>query len=148
MSGAPRKASSATAAQPAATNTQQDLERSDAQLESEKARNRMKHWEATLNCANKRYDELVAFDLVTTKPDIFRILRYDAEPTTVRRIPRLGVNRGDQALDQVQVVPLDGRHMEALEERHRFRIITVMYDNDERDASLLILRHSAAARAS
>ena len=39
------------------------------------------------------------------------------------------------------MVPLDGRHMETLEERYQFRIITVMYGNNERDAPFLVPRH-------
>lgn len=139
MSAAPRNGgSSSIAARPSASNTPRETEKSDIQLEDEKSINRIKHWEATLTCANKIYDELIAFDRAMGKPDISRIVGSHTGLIAAQRLHQLG-DGDDRPLDPVQVMPLDGRNMQRLEHKHQFRTITVMYGNEERDASLLVL---------
>jgi hypothetical protein len=147
MSAAPRKGgSSSAAARPPATNTPQATEKSDIQIEDEKSINRIRHWEVTLTCANKRYDELIAFDRAMGKSDISRIVGSHTGLVAAQRVHQLG-DGDDRPLDPVQVMPVDGHNMQELERKHRFRIITVMYGNEERDASLLLPpRQTAAAR--
>lgn len=116
------------------------------QLENEKAANRIKHWEATVACANKNYYELIAFDRAVTKAEVSRIVGSNIGLIAVQRLPQLGVDLDDKPLEPVQVMPVGGHVMENLETKYQFRTITVVYGNEERDASIL-LRPRQSARA-
>lgn len=98
-------------------------------------------------CANKKYYELIAFDRAMSKPDITRIAGSHTGLIAAQRLPQLGVDRDDRPLEPVQVMPVDGSNMQKLEGKHRFRLITVVYGNEERDASLLLPPRQAARGA-